>query len=181
MFYRCFTYHKQCAALRHGAVPQDTTVVIEEAPANLGELCMPSSLSTVFGRTQCQTFCDAASCCWSEDIAASASCVDNANCQGYASCLNLRASSTNSTEIMDEIDDKCTIRQMMTPGGRQACDSVCLQHNCCWEAGEGSCFRNADCRQYDGCELLMDMDQDGTPDYTEILNPVTYPPSPGWP
>jgi hypothetical protein len=176
---RCFTYHKECAALRTRTIPHDTKVVIAAAPNNLMQLCEPASLSTDFGLTQCQKFCDAAGCCWKDNIAATSSCVDNVNCPGYASCLNLKASMTNSTNIVKEVQSKCTIADLMAVGGKQACDSVCLQHNCCWDMINNTCFSDADCRQYDGCQLLNDLDRNGILDSTQVKNPATLFPLAG--
>jgi hypothetical protein len=141
----CFTYHRECASLRMvGAVTSTNPVKVAAAPANLPLICQPTSLSTGYGLSQCENDCYPASCCWMENIPAEESCVNNVNCTGYAACLNLRASATNSTNIVKEVMRQCTISQIITAAGKAECESVCKQHNCCWELGNASCFREAD-------------------------------------
>lgn len=157
----CLQYHKSCANL-DGITPsiaQDVEIPV--APNNLPDVCSVDSIATPVGLTECADICEPAKCCYE---LTSSHCRDHANCDGYATCFNLRAGIEENANIATVVNAACTTKAVKTVAGRAKCNQLCVQQRCCLRGAETCSHKSQSiCDQYIACELLYENNNIETP------------------
>jgi hypothetical protein len=150
----CLEYSLACASLDANTTHNNIELKIQNHSlenSSLGDVCSAESISYTFGLKECRRRCKPAQCCWQKN---GARCNDP-RCNVYAPCLNLVAMYTVGDSIIETVQTACRRSMIASVQGRAICESVCLQHSCCYDA---SCVVHdaTVCDQYDGCKALFE-------------------------
>ena len=157
---------------------------VPKPPANLGQTC---SLSNIRNDPEpCQQACEVASCCIDTEFQDNCLVRGNAlRCREYAPCallaivngggggdddgddveeppvedIPVEGSPLSLEEPPEDLNEVCSVRNMVKPGGRQQCRDVCEAASCCAARGdEENCGRDnmATCLRWvsGGCWLV---------------------------
>lgn len=173
--------YEPCKVLNHdGSSGGGIQAGIEEAPANLAQVCIDQSSDA------CAAACNLAPCCWKlatvsytgpngESITESVmgSCSHEAECAGYAACKDIPQAINNHSNT-SPIPEVTGLEQVCENSLEGACRDTCNSAPCCWQiasstftgsqgetvtqAVQGSCSHRDECEQYAPCKKLAAQD-----------------------
>jgi hypothetical protein len=184
----CMAYHQECFVIslaeygdsENPFVLHDSDVIVPEAPPTLKDTCSLNDLTSNAGVAACTKVCEPYSCCYDTNVT---SCTNQATCQGYSPCLNLRSHSTLDDTITKEVNALCRRNKLMQSiDNRKECNNACKLARCCF-GGDG-CYTQAEgfCSQYKMCgnlygeksDKLKDLDDATYDDYYDDDDGGTY-------
>ena len=178
----CLDYYNYCQTIYNTYLYH---IKVPSPPKSINNICSNSYINTN-GKSKCNTMCSKATCCFTNDnkdnyfngleyynTNANANCqnMNNATCDLYASCQNLKKTdvgfTTNKNEkIFQLIQQTCTenINDIIS---LSHCFQLCLPASCCFNnttttptttaslITSSSCSDNIDCMKYERCTIAF--------------------------
>ncbi len=147
--YTCLDY-SPCQNLR-------TNVRVPAATSAVAQFCDPTQAGSLTQATECETACQAAECCWSEDPAENCLKTDFVACMSYKACGLLELPPAGELVFLPptSLRDDCTITKINT-GDTAACEAACEVGSCCMDGTAEDCFATDPlaCLAYEPCGAL---------------------------